>query len=152
MGRGAAPLADQRGFTLLEVIVVLVIISLAVGLTIPAIGRSTETIRVRAEVASFSAVMRHARERAIVSHQPHVVVVDPVARRLRLVAGGPQGEVRESRSLSENLTIVADAPALAVRFEPQGGSSGGDFRLSSGTIAYRVTVDGLTGRVRSVRE
>jgi Tfp pilus assembly protein FimT len=129
-----------------------VVISLAVGLTIPAIGRSTETIRVRAEVASFAAVMRHARERAIVSRQPHVVVVDPAARRLRLVAGGPQGDVRETRSLSENLTIAADPSALAVRFEPQGGGSGGDFRLSSGTIAYRVTVDGLTGRVRSARE
>jgi hypothetical protein len=39
-----------------------------------------------------------------------------------------------------------------VRFEPQGGSSGGDFRLASGGVVYRVTVDALTGRVRSVRQ
>jgi len=38
-----------------------------------------------------------------------------------------------------------------VSFEPQGGSSGGDFRLTAGTVVYRVTVDALTGRVRSGR-
>jgi hypothetical protein len=61
--------------------------------------------------------------------------------------------VRESRALPERLEITATPPpALTVRFEPQGASSGGDFRLAIGTIAYRVTVDGLTGRVRSARE
>ncbi len=42
-------------------------------------------------------------------------------------------------------------PALTVQFDARGGSSGGDFRLSSGTITWRVTVDALTGRVRSSR-
>src|SRR5687767_13675041 len=77
------------------------------------------------------------------------VVVDPDAHRISLRAGGPSGEVRETRSLPERLVVEADPPpALTVRFEPQGGSTGGDFRLSSGTITYRVTVDPLTGRVR----
>jgi hypothetical protein len=81
------------------------------------------------------------------------VVVDPAARRVKLVAGGPEGEVRESRALPERLTIEAEPPpALVVRFEPQGGGSGGEFRLSSGGVNYRVTVDALTGRVRSIRE
>jgi hypothetical protein len=69
------------------------------------------------------------------------------------VAGGPEGEVRESRTLPERVSIVAEPPpALVVRFEPQGGGSGGDFRLTSGGIVHRVTVDSLTGRVRSRRE
>jgi prepilin-type N-terminal cleavage/methylation domain-containing protein len=152
MGRRAA-LTDRRGFTLLELVVTLSVLALAVGLAIPTIARSTEAIRARADVAGFSALLRHARERAIVSHQPHAVVVDPAARRVSLVAGGPDGEVRETRTLPERLTVEAEPPpALVVRFEPQGGGSGGDFRLSSGTVVYRVTVDALTGRVRSTRE
>jgi len=120
---------------------------------VPTIGRSTESVRVRAEVAGFSAMLRHARERAIVTRTPQAVVIDPAARRVRRLAGGPEGEVRESRPLSERLTVEADPPpALTVRFEPQGGSSGGDFRLASGAIVYRVTVDALTGRVRSARQ
>jgi type II secretion system protein H len=152
MGRGAA-LSDQRGFTLLELIVTLLVVALAVGLAIPAIGRSTETIRVRAEVAGFSAMLRHARERAIVTRRAQAVVIDPLQRRVSRRAGGPDGEVRETRTLPERLTVEATPPpALTVRFEPQGGSNGGDFRLASGDIVYRVTVDALTGRVRSARQ
>jgi type II secretion system protein H len=152
MGRGEA-ISNQRGFTLLELIITLVVIALAVGLTVPAIGRSTESLRVRAEVAGFSAMLRHARERAIVTRTPQAIVVDPAAHRVSRRAGGPEGEVRETRPLSERITVDANpAPALTVRFEPQGGSSGGDFRLASSGIVYRVTVDALTGRVRSARQ
>jgi prepilin-type N-terminal cleavage/methylation domain-containing protein len=152
MGRGD-PLSNQRGFTLLELIVTLLIIALAVGLTIPAIGRSTESIRVRAEVAGFAAMLRHARERAIVTRVAQSVVVDPAERRMSRVAGGTEGEVRETRALSERLTVEAmPPPSLTVRFDPQGGSSGGDFRVGTADIVYRVTVDPLTGRVRSARQ
>jgi type II secretion system protein H len=152
MGRRDA-LSNERGFTLLELIVTLIVIAVAVGLTVPAIGRSTESLRVRAEVAGFSAMLRHARERAIVTRTAQAVVVDPDARRVSRRDGGPEGEVRESRPLSERLTVEADPPpALTVRFAPQGGSSGGDFRLTSGRTVYRVTVDALTGRVRSRRQ
>lgn len=140
-----------RGFTLLELIVTLSVIALAVGLALPAIGRSTETVRARAEVAGFSAVLRHAREQAITRRQPHKVVVEPVARRVTVLGG--DDEVRRTRVLPERLTIEAvSASSLTVRFEPEGSSSGGEFRLTSGTTVYRVTVDAVTGRVRATRE
>jgi prepilin-type N-terminal cleavage/methylation domain-containing protein len=148
-----AELTGSRGFTLLELVVTLSVLALAVGLAVPTIARSTDAIRARADVAGFSALLRHARERAIVTRKSQAVVVDPAARRVSLVAGGPEGDVRETRRLPERLRIEADPPpALVVRFEPQGGGSGGDFRLSSGRVVYRVRVDALTGRVRSSRE
>ena len=152
MGRRAA-LSGARGFTLLELVITLSIVALAVGLAVPTIARSTDAIRARADVAGFAAMMRHARERAIVTRRSQAVVVDPGARRVSVMAGGPEGEVRESRTLPERVNIQAEPPpALVVRFEPQGGGSGGDFRLTSGNVVYRVTVDALTGRVRSARE
>ena len=152
MGRGKA-VGRADGFTLLELIVTLAIVAVVVGLTIPTIGRSTETVRVRAEVAGFSALLRHARERAIVTQTPQAVVVDVIGHRISVRAGGPEGELRETRVLPARVTVEATPPpALTVRFEPHGGSSGGDFRLASGAIAYRVTVDALTGRVRSRRQ
>jgi len=103
-------------------------------------------------VAGFSALLRHARERAIVSQRPQAIVVEVNNQRVSLRAGGPDGEVRETRALPERLTVEATPPpALTVQFDARGGSSGGDFRLSSGTITWRVTVDALTGRVRSSR-
>jgi len=152
MGRGKA-VAGARGFTLLELIVTIAVIALVVGLAAPTIGRSTEALRARADVAGFSALLRAARERAIVTQTPQAVVVDPPAHRVSVRAGGPDGEVRETHALSDRVTIEASPPpALIVRFEPQGSSNGGDFRLTAGAVAYRVTVDPLTGRVRSLRQ
>jgi general secretion pathway protein H len=148
---GQQPKVDARGFTLLELIVTLVVIAVAAGLVAPAIGRSTESLRVRAEVAGFSATFRHAREQAITMRQAFTVQVN-LANRLLTVTTG-EDEVRWTRALSKRVELRADTPgSLAVRFEPQGTSSGGAFHLMSGKIVYRVTVDAVTGRVRNQRE
>ena len=107
-------------------------------------------MRARAEVAGFSATFRHAREQAITTRQAFTVVVNPTSHLLTVTTG--DDEVRWTRALSKRVEIRADTPSsLAVRFEPQGTSSGGDFHLVSGKIAYRVTVDAVTGRVRNQR-
>jgi prepilin-type N-terminal cleavage/methylation domain-containing protein len=148
---GQQPKVDARGFTLLELIITLVVVAVAAGLVAPAIGRSTETLRVRAEVAGFSATFRHAREQAITTREAFTVLVNPTNRLLTVTTG--EDEVRWTRALSKRVEIRADTPgSLAVRFEPQGTSSGGEFHLISGKIAYRVTVDAVSGRVRNQRE
>lgn len=148
---GQQPKVDARGFTLLELIVTLVVIAVAAGLVAPAIGRSTESLRVRAEVAGFSATFRHAREQAITMRQAFTVQVNLQNRLLTVTTG--EDEVRWTRALSQRVELRADTPgSLAVRFEPQGTSSGGEFHLMSGKIVYRVTVDAVTGRVRNQRE
>lgn len=148
MGQRAATLAAP-GFTLLELVVTLMVLALALAVVGPTIGRTTDTIRTRAEVARFSALFRHAREQAITTQRPHELIVDPAAHRVTLRAGE---EVRQTRSLPEHLTVQAEPAALTVRFEPHGTTSGGDFRVASGNTRYRVTVDALTGRVRTARE
>lgn len=149
MGRRAEVAA--RGFTLLELVVTLFVLALAVGLVAPAIGRSVDAVLARADVSGFAATLRHAREQAIATRQRYAVVVDPLERRVTVTAG--DDDVRVRRSLSPRVAVEATPPsALTVRFEPQGSSSGGEFRLTSGAVAYRVTVDAATGRVRSHRE
>jgi general secretion pathway protein H len=149
MGRQRHEIGD-RGFTLLELIVSLLVIALAVGIVIPAVGRGTETLRGRSEVAAFSAMLRHARDQAITTRRGHAVVIDPAGRRARILA--TPDEVRQTRALPADLEIEAIPPqALTVRFDPNGVSSGGEFRLATKNIRYRVTVDPLTGRVRAER-
>lgn len=139
------------GFTLLELVVTLLVLAVAAALVGPVVGRSVDTVRARAEVAGFAAMLRHAREQAIAAARPHTLVVEPLARRVRIVAD-PEDEVA-SRPLAPDLRVEAEpAPALRVRFEPHGASTGGAFRLTTGGVRYRVSVDPLTGRVRATRE
>ena len=152
------------GFTLLEVLIALALVGLLLGITVggmrvalalgliaPAIGRSTEVVRARATVAAFSAALRHAREQAITARERRTVVVDVTGRRLTIRTA--DDTIAVARTLPPQLTVEALAPTgLAVRFEPYGTSSGGAFRLTSGGVRYRVTVDALTGRVRNTRE
>lgn len=138
---------DSQGFTLLELIVVLFVIALAVGLVAPVVSRSMDSLRERSEIARFSAMLRYARDQAITTRRGHAFVVDPMAHRASIVAA--PDEVRRTRALPTELRVEASPPqALTVRFEPSGVSSGGDFRLSTASTRYQVTVDALTGRVR----
>ena len=147
MWRGAS-----RGFTLLELIVTLFIIVLTIGLAVPLVGRSSGAIRARADVAGFSAVLRHARERAITTRRSHAVVIDPGARTMTVFAGDVDGDVKQTRTLPDRLTVQATPPpALTVRFEPEGTSSGADYLITPGDVVYRVTVDAITGRVKNTR-
>jgi prepilin-type N-terminal cleavage/methylation domain-containing protein len=142
-----------RGFTLLEVIITLFVIGLAAAVVVPAIGRGTEGLRVRAAVAGVSALLRRAREEAVTTRADLAVVVDPAAR--VVTEQTADNQVRARYPLPERVTIEAEPPAaLTVQFSAQGFSTGGTFRVAAanGTLAYRVTVDPLTGRVLGRRE
>jgi general secretion pathway protein H len=138
----------QHGFTLIEVVVVMAVLALAAAVTVPAIGRGTEALRARAEVAGLSAFLRHARQQAITRRETQEVRIDPQAHLVVLAAAGAV-EARSSRRLWTDLRIEASPPAaLTVRFLPQGLSTGGTFRIEApGRRVYLITVDPLTGRV-----
>jgi general secretion pathway protein H len=152
MGRSAEV---TRGFTLLELIVTLAVLAIAAVVVTPAIGRGTDALQARAQVAGFAATLRHARERAINAQRTHRVIVEPDAHRLAIVAasgGAEEKEVRETRTLSSKLTIEPSEGSAEVTFDARGVASAAAFKLTSGGIVYHVKVDPLTGRVRSTRE
>jgi general secretion pathway protein H len=148
VGRGVQ--VSQRGFTLLELVVVLFVIALAAGLAAPAVSRSTDALRMRTEIAAFSAVLRQAREQAISTRHAHRVVVDPAGHQVRVLVGD---EVRRTRAIPARWTInTPESSSLAVRFEPHGSSSGGEYRIAADDVTWRVTVDPFTGRVKTARD
>jgi len=147
-----------RGYTLIEVVVVLLVLALAAGVVVPAIGRSADTLRLRAEVAGVASFLRAAREQAITREMPYEVGVDSEASVLVLrVSAGDAGQsapaVRATKRLSPRLRLEADPPsARVITFFPQGLSSGGRFRIEApGAVVYLVTVDPVTGRVATRR-
>ncbi len=135
---------SEGGYTLVEIVVVLVILALAMGVVVPAVGRSVEGIRLRAEVAGVASFLRSAREQAITQRKPYAVRVDPQTGLLVLTTG--TDAVKASRSLRAAVRLEG---TQAISFLPQGLSSGG--RLRVGSPGYLITVDPLTGRVTAQR-
>ena len=144
----------RRGYTLIEVVVVLLVVAVAAGVIAPSIGRSVESLRFRAEVAGIGSFLRSARERAITQNLPYEVAIDLDKRALsmRAVGSSPEqgpGGILATKQLSPQLLITPDPPDVrTVGFSPQGLSTGGRLRVDSpGISSYVVTIDALTGQV-----
>lgn len=146
----------KRGYTLIEVVVVLLVIAVALAVGVPAIGRGADGLRVRAEAAGVANFMRAAREQAVTRNRSYEVRVDSEAGVLMLIpsatggtGGTGAGLVQSMRRVAAPVRIAADPPLRrTVTFLPQGLSSGGTFRVEApGPRVYVITVDAITGRV-----
>ena len=146
--RPAARRRAPPGFTLIEVVVVMLLVGLASAVVVPGVGRGVDAFRARAEVSGFSAFLRYAREQAVTRRVAQEVRIDPEARLVVLTAAGSEG-ARASRRIGQGIRVDATGPSgLVVKFLPEGRSSGGAFRIEGpGGRTYTVTVDPLTGRV-----
>ncbi len=143
-----------RGFSLMELVVVLAVLAIAAAVVAPAVGRAADSMRVRAEVGAVAAFLRSAREQAVTRRQALDVIVDNDTHALVMRRAGREEEaaVVASRVVSPLLRIAADPPPPRVTFLPHGMSSGARFAVAaSGSRAYVIAVDALTGRVSTQR-
>lgn len=134
------------GFTLLELLVVLVLMALMTGLAIPLISAGTPGAQIKAASRELLVGLRQAREQAIVSRQPAAMSVNVDERRFQIT-----GQTRAFQ-LPGKLQIglfVADAEDNgklgSFIFYPDGSSTGGRITVSLDGQTNRIDVDWLTG-------
>lgn len=137
----------QAGFTLLELLVVLVILGLAAGAVLQAGRASSETARVRSFLIQAEAMMRQARTSAIETMSDRDVMIDTEGRRLVDAASGTTLEVPPGVSLDGKLARLPKAgkSGYAVRFYPSGSSSGASLPFRFRGQVYELRVNWLTG-------
>jgi general secretion pathway protein H len=143
---------DSRGFTLVEVMVVMVIIALIMGLVGTSMTRSISGAEARAASRKLVASLRYTRARAILDKQEQVFLVDTENRSY-------QAPGREKISLPEGVDVtittarseVTSEAVSGIRFFPDGGSTGGHIELTVNDREYRVNIAWLTGETRLER-
>lgn len=143
---------EQRGFTLLELLVVLVIASLAISLVGPGYQRLLPGLTLEAESRKMMALLRHARSQAIFTGTEVSVSLDAEGRGLRL------SYRKQPYTLPEYLTLeLEEGPAQGERrtpgaaqilFYPRGDSSGGSLNLKMEARNEVISVDWLSGRIQ----
>ena len=149
-----------KGFTLIELTVVLVIVGLLLSLIGPSVRSFYETVEYRETVRELTSAVKNARRQARATGKPYDLVIDPTQNRFALTSRAASLKQRDYKSLAQNLYIkfvyaaeVSPGGAIgAIRFYPAGGSSGGEIMIQrpSGSGVH-LTVDWLLGDVTQER-
>jgi len=148
----------RRGFTLIEMVIVMVILGLSITLVTPYLSRFSRTVELRASAKKISGILRYYRSEAIQQGKVYQVLFDSNLREVRIQSR----ERTEEKALKNRYPLPAGvqikelnipAPQYpedfpAIEFYPSGGSNGGSILLDSpDRKGFRISVHFLTGMV-----
>ena len=137
------------GFTLLELMVVLVIGALAYTIILGVPFRGPSTADLKAAARTLAAGLRQAQTTAMATRRDATLMLDLESR--EFAVSGVEG----ARTLPKDVELklfTAQTEAVsekkgAIRFYPDGSSTGGRITVASWERKYLVDVDWITGRV-----
>ena len=142
--------ARARGFTLLELVLVLAVMAIGAALVVPALINPTRS-EVRSVAADVIRALRLSREHAINDQAQAVLALDTVQGRVMPPAGVDR--VVEAKQVELSLITarseVIDEGLGQIRFFPDGSSTGGRVSVSRDGATLHIDVDWLTGRIRA---
>jgi prepilin-type N-terminal cleavage/methylation domain-containing protein len=160
----------NKGFSLMELMVVLIILALSVALVTSSLSNLSRTIELKAAAKKVSGILRYYRSEAVNKGLVYQVLFDPELRAIlvqsvsitelsvekaedekkegdapKTLFGLPKGVQMKELDFTSPL-YPCDLPAI--EFYPNGGSNGGSVLFNSPEKGgYRIKVDFLTGMV-----
>ncbi|MEN4751037.1 MULTISPECIES: GspH/FimT family pseudopilin [Pseudomonas] len=135
----------SRGFTLLEMLVVIVLMSIGIGVVGFGLHKGLQQAADRQLLGQMVQALRTTRSAAIISGQPRETSFDLDRRTFQAPGKRPQQWPAE---VGVQLNTAADLNA-AVAFYPDGSSSGGNLLVFQGERRWRIDIGWLTGSVKS---
>jgi general secretion pathway protein H len=129
--------ARAAGFTLLETLIVLAILSLAVALAVPYLGRQTPRAALGAAAQEVRAALTGARSAAIAEDREVTFGGD--------IGGYRVDGVRHAFPASPAVRVEIRG-GTRLTFFPSGGASGGRLVLRDGSDAVAIDIEALNGR------
>jgi len=145
---------DPRGFTLVELILVLMLIGVSLLIVLPNINKGIQDREVRGSALGLAAVARDLRSRALMDGVPQQLVLY-LAQQSYLV--GRSREVHlpaDVKFSSVNGGETVDRDIKKFYFFPNGSSLGGEIILadSEKNTTYAVRLEALTGKIAVARQ
>jgi type II secretion system protein H len=158
----------ERGFTLLEIIIVLTLFALSTLLVVPSLSRFSKGIELTGSAKKVSAILRYCRSEAVNKGKIYQVFFDMESQEVKVrfmerTEEGKGSDEKSEEKISEKKYALpslvhikevkvgstqnpSDLPAI--EFYPTGGSNGGSVLLDSlDSKGYRINVNFLTGMV-----
>lgn len=110
----------QQGFTLLELLIVCFLISISLGLSVPAIRNSLLTDQLAAGSRKIISLIKSARSKAVMNQQPYLIYLDPAEQKLwyQTVSGGD-----DSSTTTEHPSITLPSGIRVLDIKQASGGS-----------------------------
>ena len=140
---------DETGFTLVEMLVVLVILAVTATFAVPLLWGGSGSERLATASSELATALRVTRSAAITNNRQTTLTIDVDRRRFGSTA---VPERSFAPNIEAKLTFASGIRSVTseggFRFFPDGSSTGGDVTLSLRGKQAKLCVDWLTGTVR----
>jgi prepilin-type N-terminal cleavage/methylation domain-containing protein len=143
---------NQRGVTLMELLIVFVIIAIGAALTAPNIGGWLPNYRLRSATRDVASVMRVAQLKAVSTNTPYRISFNTVNDSYiieYLTSGGAWVADGGTQTLPSGVKFITTFAGNITTFSPNSTATDGNVTLNNtkGSIKT-VRLLGLTGRIR----
>ncbi|MBF0343613.1 MAG: prepilin-type N-terminal cleavage/methylation domain-containing protein [Nitrospirae bacterium] len=140
---------NQRGFTLIEIIVTLLLMMIIVAIVVAGFTNSSSSAKLRASVRELSATLRYIKNMAQLKGQEQLLIVDMDNNQLTYN--------NRTKPLPKGISVSVNDPdegeltrgTWHVTFYSEGGTSGGEIKLYNAKTGFLITIDPIMGSVVS---
>jgi general secretion pathway protein H len=139
----------SAGFTLLELIMVLVIAGVSMAILIGFSGKGSSSADLKASARSIAAGLRIVQSTAMASRRDALLTLDLDTREFTFTGDTKTHRIPEGIEMNvfTAQSEVAGERKASIRFYPDGSSTGGRITVATAARKYMVDVEWLTGRV-----
>jgi len=138
----------RGGFTLVEMLAVIVLIAIALTAVSMSFSKSLESAKVRAASRDLVAALRYTRGQAIVKGQQETLELNLQDNTYQ---APKKGAIKLPKNMELRLTTAAQEQTSEgsgrIRFFPDGSSTGGHVSILLGQQEWRINIGWLTGEV-----
>lgn len=152
------PTGNSEGFTLFELLVVLLLMALAAALVVPSLTRGLDGLELEAAGRDLVTTMKRARSEAVSQQKVMRIILESEPEEAaEYVLANEYAQPVKVFPLPEGVEIQPAEPGqllpMVISFYPNGRSSGGSFFLKrSGGRTLEIEVDPITGFGRVVQQ
>jgi general secretion pathway protein H len=145
-GRTARADIEEAGFTLIEALVVLAILSAVAAIALPRLS-SSRNLLLDASASELVGALRATRSAAIAQNRPLVLIVDVEQRSFDSPIGARRKLPADTRLVLNVAKPEQETPSRGgIRFFPDGSSTGGEIVLALDGRTRKICVHWLTGQ------
>jgi len=154
---------EYKGFTLLELVLVLFLMGLIVGLALPFVVNTIDRVKLQSEARQIASAIQFARSEAIskkkmfvlnanINQNKYWLTIPKEKKIVQSMTIDKSVRIRDYRSTEDLLTDGN----FVINFYPRGNSSAGTIRLQSSidkseTNVYSIIIDPITGKPKIQR-